>query len=199
MEGALPHRIDKAIYDFGLPMGPFAMGDLVGLDVSWRIRKGRGKQQGKRYSPIADRICEMGRFGQKTGLGWHRYEGGDRTPIRDPEIEALIVALSDELGITRRAVTEDEILERCLYPLINEGAKILDEGLAQRALDIDVIWIYGYGFPRYRGGPMFHADAVGLDKVYDTMTRLHDAHGEELAPAPLLARLARDGKSFADP
>ncbi len=197
-EGALPHQIDKVIYDFGLPMGPFAMGDLAGLDVSWRIRKRRGKQQGTRYSPIADRICEMGRFGQKTGFGWHRYDAGDRTPIRDPEIEALIVSVSEELGIERRAIGDDEILERCLYPLINEGAKILDEGLAQRPLDIDVIWIYGYGFPRYRGGPMFHADAVGLEHVHQTMTRLHDAHGEELAPAPLLARLAGEGKSFAD-
>ena len=197
-EGALPHQIDKVIYDFGLPMGPFAMSDLAGLDVSWRIRKRRGKQQGTRYSPIADRICEMDRFGQKTGGGWHRYEGGDRTPIRDPEIEALIVSVSEELGIERREISEDEILERCLYPLINEGAKILDEGLAQRPLDIDVIWIYGYGFPRYRGGPMFHADGVGLEHVHETMTRLHDAHGEELAPAPLLARLAGEGKSFAD-
>ena len=197
-EGALPHQIDKVIYDFGLPMGPFAMSDLAGLDVSWRIRKRRGKQQGRRYSPIADRICETGRFGQKTGAGWHRYESGHRTPIPDPEIEALIVSVSEELGITRRKIGDDEILERCLYPLINEGAKILDEGLAQRPLDIDVIWIYGYGFPRYRGGPMFHADAVGLEHVHETMTRLHDAHGEELAPAPLLARLAREGKSFAD-
>ncbi len=197
-EGALPHQIDKVIYDFGLPMGPFAMGDLAGLDVSWRIRKARGRQQGRRYSPIADRICEMGRFGQKTGAGWYRYEDGSRTPIPDPEIEALIVSVSDELGIERRTIGEDEILERCLYPLINEGAKILDEGLAQRALDIDIIWIYGYGFPRYRGGPMFHADAIGLDKVHETMVRLHAAHGEELAPAPLLARLAGEGKSFAD-
>jgi 3-hydroxyacyl-CoA dehydrogenase len=197
-EGALPHQIDKAIYDFGLPMGPFAMGDLVGLDVSWRIRKGKGRQQGVRYSPIADRICEMGRFGQKTGSGWYRYEGADRTPIPDPEIEALIASVSDELGIARREIGEGEILERCLFPMINEGAKILDEGLAQRSLDIDIIWIYGYGFPRYRGGPMFYADAIGLDKVLETMTRLHEIHGEELAPAPLLSQLVRDGKSFAD-
>jgi 3-hydroxyacyl-CoA dehydrogenase len=197
-EGALPHQIDKVMYEFGLPMGPFAMGDLVGLDVSWRIRKGRGRQQGVRYSPIADRICELGRFGQKTGSGWYRYDGNDRTPIPDPEIEALITSTSDELGIERRAIGDDEILERCLYPLINEGAKILDEGLAQRPLDIDIIWIHGYGFPRYLGGPMFHADAVGLDKILGTMTKLHDTHGEELVPAPLLARLVRDGKSFAD-
>jgi 3-hydroxyacyl-CoA dehydrogenase len=197
-EGALPHQIDKVVFEFGLPMGPFAMGDLAGLDVSWRIRKRRGKQQGRRYSPIADRICEMGRFGQKTGAGWYRYEDGSRTPVPDPEIEALIATVSDELGITRREITDDEILERCLYPLINEGAKILDEGLAQRPLDIDVIWIYGYGFPRYRGGPMFHADEVGVGTVHDTMVKLHAEHGEELAPAPLLEQLARDGRSFAD-
>ena len=197
-EGALPHQIDRVIYDFGLPMGPFAMGDLAGLDVSWLIRKRRGRQQGTRYSPIADRICEKGRFGQKTGAGWYRYNGGDRTPIPDPEIEALISSVSDELDIERRDIGDDEILERCLYPLINEGAKIIDEGLVQRPLDIDVIWIYGYGFPRYLGGPMFHADAIGLEHVLETMTRLHDIHGEEFAPAPLLARLVGAGQSLAD-
>ena len=197
-EGALPHQIDRVIYEFGLPMGPFAMSDLAGRDVSWRIRKRRGKQQGTRYSPIADRICEKGRFGQKTSAGWYRYDNGDRTPIPDPEIEALIVSVSNELGIQRRDIGDDEILERCLYPLINEGAKIIDEGLVQRPLDIDVIWIYGYGFPRYRGGPMFHADTIGLEHVLETMIRLHDTHGEELAPAPLLARLVDDNQSFAD-
>ena len=199
-EGALPYQVDKVIYDFGFPMGPFQMGDLAGLDVGWRIRKHRAntRPSNERYSPIADRICEMGRFGQKTQAGWYRYDKGDRTPVRDPEIEALIVGVSDELRITRREMSEQEILERCLYPLINEGAKILDEGIAIRASDIDVVWIYGYGFPVYRGGPMFYADTVGPKAIYDVMSRLYDEHGDRLEPAPLLERLAREGGRFAD-
>ena len=197
-EGALPAQIDKVIYDFGFPMGPYAMSDLAGLDVGWRIRKGQAATRPKhlRYSTIADRICELGRFGQKTGAGWHRYEAGNRTPIPDSDIEQLIVSISEEQGITRRDVTDQEILERCLYPLVNEGAKILEEGLALRASDIDIVWIYGYGFPRYRGGPMFWADLVGVKTIYDEMSRLHDLHGEWLEPAPLLKRLADEGKGF---
>ncbi len=199
-EGALPQQVDKVMYDFGFPMGPFAVGDLAGLDVGWRIRQHRAKTRpgGPRTSPIADRICEMGRFGQKTGAGWYRYEKGSRTPLPDPEIERLIVGVSDELGIERRDIGDGEILERCLYPLINEGAKILDEGLALRAGDIDVIWIYGYGFPVYRGGPMFHADRAGPNVIYDAMSRLYDIHGEALKPAALLERLANEGKGFRD-
>ena len=173
-EGALPQDVDRVIYDFGFPMGPFAMGDLAGLDVGWRIRKEREARRptNLRYSPVADRICEMGRFGQKTGAGWYRYEEGDRTPHPDPEIEELIVSVSKELGIERRAIPDEEILQRCMYPLINEGAKILDEGLALRASDLDVIWIYGYGFPRYRGGPMFYADTDRASRhVYDAVSR----------------------------
>ena len=197
-EGALPRQVDKVMYDFGLPMGPFAMGDLAGLDVSWRIRRHQAKTRpsDERTSPIADRICEMGRFGQKTGAGWYRYEEGSREPVPDAGIESLIVEVSTELGIERRKIGDREILERCLYPLINEGAKILEEGLAQRAGDIDVIWIYGYGFPVYRGGPMFYADRVGLKTVYDVMSRLYDIHGEMLKPAPLVERLAKQGKGF---
>ena len=199
-EGALPAQVDKAIYDFGLPMGPYQMADLTGLDVSWRVRKAQAPTRPAhlRYSPVADRICEMGRYGQKTGAGWYRYEEGSRVPIPDPAIHDLIVRVSEELGIERRAVADNEIVPRCLYPLVNEGAKILDEGLALRASDIDVIWMHGYGFPRYRGGPMFWADLVGLRTVYDTMSRLHDEHGEWLKPAPLLERLAREGKGFRD-
>ena len=199
-EGALPAQVDKAIYDFGLPMGPYQMADLTGLDVSWRVRKAQAPTRPAhlRYSPIADRICEMGRYGQKTGAGWYRYEEGSRVPIPDPTIHDLIVRVSEELGIARRAVADDEIVPRCLYPLVNEGAKILDEGLALRASDIDVIWMHGYGFPRYRGGPMYWADLVGLRTVYDTMSRLHDEHGEWLEPAPLLRRLAEEGKGFRD-
>ncbi len=199
-EGALPAQIDKVIYDFGLPMGPYQMADLAGLDVSWRVRKAQAPTRPAhlRYSPIADRVCELGRYGQKTGAGWYRYEEGSRAPISDPAIHELIAGVSAELGIARRPISDDEIVPRCLYPLVNEGAKILEEGLALRASDIDVIWMHGYGFPRYRGGPMFWADLVGLRTIYDTMSRLHDEHGEWLEPAPLLKRLAEQGKGFKD-
>lgn len=199
-EGALPEQVDKAIYDFGFPMGPFAMGDLAGLDVGWLVRQARAatRPSNLRYSPIADRICEMGRFGQKTSAGWYNYEKGSRAPIPDGEIEKLIVAVSEELGYERRPIDETEIIQRCMYPLINEGAKILAEGIAQRPGDIDIVWIYGYGFPRQRGGPMYYAERVGLKKVYDVMSALYDQHGEWLKPAPLLAELAAAGKGFRD-
>ena len=199
-EGALPPQIDRVVHDFGMPMGPYRMGDLTGLDVSWRVRKAQAAARPAhlRYSPIADRICEMGRYGQKTGAGWYRYEAGSRVPIPDPVIDELIVGVSAELGIARREVRDDEIVPRLFYPLVNEGAKILDEGIALRASDVDVIWMRGYGFPRYRGGPLFWAGLVGLKTIYDTMSRLYDEHGEWLKPAPLLERLARQGRSFAE-
>ncbi len=199
-EGALPHQVDKVVTDFGFPMGPFAVSDLAGLDVGYLVRKHRREIDPPKYreSYIGDRIVEMGRHGQKTGKGWFLYEEGSRAPKPDPEIEELIVGISKELGIERREITEQEILERCLYPLINEGAKILAEGIAIRPSDIDVIWIYGYGFPRGRGGPMFYADEVGTKTIYDTMQRLFEEHGDLLKPAPLLAELANAGKSFAD-
>ena len=199
-EGALPEQVDRVLYDFGFAMGPFAVGDLAGLDVSWRIRQHRAKTRPaeERYSPIADRICELGRFGQKTGAGWYKYEKDSRKAIADPEIEKIIVAVSAELGIERRDISDDEIRIRCLYCLVNEGAKILAEGLALRPGDIDVIWIYGYGFPVHRGGPMFYADRVGVKTVYEAMSRLYDIHGELMKPAPLLEDLAREGKEFKD-
>ena len=199
-EGALPQQVDKVIYDFGFPMGPFAMGDLAGLDVGWRIRQRRAatRDPEERYSSIADRICERGRFGQKTGAGWYRYEDGSREAVPDPEIERLILETSEELGRTRRDIDDREILERCLYPLINEGAKILEEGLAIRSSDIDVIWIYGYGFPIHRGGPMFHADKVGPKAIFEVMSRLYQEHGDLLAPAALLEDLAESGKRFGE-
>jgi 3-hydroxyacyl-CoA dehydrogenase len=197
-EGALPQQVDRVIEEFGFAMGPFRVSDLAGLDVGWYIRKRQAATRPAhlRYSKVADRICELGRFGQKTGAGYYRYEAGSRSPIPDPQIEALIVQASADAGIQRREIDEREILERCIYALVNEGAKILEEGIALRASDIDVVYIYGYGFPRYRGGPMFYADSVGLDKVYESVKRYHAAHGEFWAPAPLLERLAREGRRF---
>jgi 3-hydroxyacyl-CoA dehydrogenase len=199
-EGALPQQVDNALYDFGLPMGPFAMADLAGLDIGWAIRKRHTATRPKhlRYSTIADRICEMGRFGQKTGAGWYRYEEGSREPLPDPEIEKLIHEVSKKLGIARRTIDDAEIVKRCMYPLINEGAKILEEGIALRPSDIDIIWIYGYGFPRYRGGPMFYADTVGVASVYEFMTKLHEEQGDWGRPATLLEKLANDGASFEE-
>jgi 3-hydroxyacyl-CoA dehydrogenase len=200
LEGALPQDVDKVIYDFGFPMGPFAMNDLAGVDVGWRIRKRRAAEGRDNHSSylVADRIAELGRFGQKTGAGWYRYEAGSRTPIPDPMVEALILKTAAELGIKRRKIAASEILERCLYPLINEGAQILDEGMALRASDIDIIWINGYGFPAYRGGPMFYADQIGLATICAAMRRFHEQHGEVLRPAPLLERLVKEGKGFGD-
>ncbi|MCC7049018.1 MAG: enoyl-CoA hydratase/isomerase family protein [Alphaproteobacteria bacterium] len=205
-EGALPQQVDKAMQDFGFPMGPFATGDLAGVDVGWRIRKQRAASRAaqglppdpRRYSPLADRIAEMGRHGQKTSAGWYRYEKGGRAPIPDPEIEKLILAVSAEKGIARRSFTDQEIVERCMFPLVNEGAKILEEGIAQRASDIDVVWLFGYGFPRWRGGPMFWADRIGLDKVHAAMAKLCENDRDWCEPAPLLAKLAREGKKFAE-
>jgi 3-hydroxyacyl-CoA dehydrogenase len=192
LEGALPQQVDKALYDFGFPMGPFAMGDLAGLDVGWRARKARGTR-----APVADRLCEMGRFGQKTGSGFYRYEGSDRTPRPDPEVERLIGEIARQEGVTRRQVPDTEILERLLYPMVNEGAKILEEGIAIRASDIDVIWIYGYGWPVYRGGPMYWADQTGLKVIRDRMLELERRTGDERwRPAALLSRLADQSAGF---
>jgi 3-hydroxyacyl-CoA dehydrogenase len=191
LEGALPHQVDKVLLDFGFPMGPFAMGDLAGLDVGWRIRKGKGEK-----SAVADRICELGRFGQKTGAGYFRYEKGDRTPIPDPEVEKIILEVSKERGIQRRPISDDEILARLLYPMVNEGAKILEEKIANRASDIDVIWVYGYGWPVYRGGPMFWADQVGLKTIRDRLLEWQRQQGDVWKPAELLNRLVAENKGF---
>ena len=199
-EGAFPEQVDRVIYEFGFPMGPFGLGDLAGLDVGWRVRQHREPTRPKdlRYSPIADRLYEMGRYGQKTNRGWFRYEEGSRTPIPDPEVAELIVRTSEELGIERREISDEEILQRCIYPLINMGARVLEEGISERSSDLDLVWLYGYGFPRYRGGPMFYADSVGVDHVYETMKRFHEVHTDWLEPAPLLERLAREGGTFGD-
>ncbi len=192
LEGALPHEVDRVLCDFGLPMGPFAAGDLAGLDVGWRIRKERGEG-----SPVADRLCERGRFGQKTGAGYYRYLAG-RTPTPDPEVEKIIVDVSAQLGIARRSISDEEIRERLLYPVVNEGARILEEKIAIRASDIDVIWAYGCGWPLYRGGPMFWADfAIGLTALRDRMIEYHEKlGGDHWKPAELLTQLADQGKTF---
>ncbi len=198
-EGASPAEIDSALTGFGMAMGPCAVADLAGLDVSWRKRKADAhlRDPAKRYSAVADRLCELGRFGQKTGAGYYRYEPGSRTPEPDPEVDALIAEVAAESGIDRRSIGADEIVERCLYPLVNEGARILDEGIALRAGDIDIVWINGYGFPRWRGGVMHWADEIGLDAVHGTIARL-DASHDHWEPAPLLSRLADEGRRFAD-
>ena len=199
-EGAFPEQVDKVIYDFGFPMGPFALSDLAGIDVGWRVRQHREPSRPKhlRYSEIADRLYEMGRYGQKTRKGWYNYEEGSRIPMPDPEVVDLVVRTSRELKIDRREISDEEILQRCIYPLINEGARILEEGIVQRASDLDIVWLYGFGFPRYRGGPMFYADSVGLRHVYEVMQGFCEIHEDWLAPAPLLERLAREDITFAE-
>ncbi len=200
-EGASPEQVDRVVFDFGLAMGPFTMGDLAGNDVGWRIRKANAgnRPNDVRYCDIGDRICEQGRFGQKTGKGWYLYEEGSRTPVPDPEVDEIIKQAAAASGIERREVSDQEILERCFYPLVNEGAKILEEGIALRPGDIDVIWLNGYGFPPYRGGPMFWADTIGLDVILEALLRYKEQHGAVFwEPSPLLAKLAAEGKGFKD-
>jgi 3-hydroxyacyl-CoA dehydrogenase len=195
-EGATPWQIDKALQAFGFPMGVFLMRDLAGLDVSWRVRqyRARFRDPNERYSPVADRICELGRFGQKTGRGYYRYEG--RNAVPDPEIEALIERVSADLGIERKPICDDEIVTRILSAMVNEGAFILGEGVARRASDIDVVYVHGYGFPKYRGGPMFWAESEGLAKVYNTVQGFHAKFGNLWRPAPALADLASSGSGW---
>ncbi|MDA9512172.1 3-hydroxyacyl-CoA dehydrogenase [Bradyrhizobium sp. CCBAU 11430] len=192
-EGALPQQIDAVVTKFGMPMGPFAMSDLAGLDIGWRSRKDRGIK-----SEIADALCEAGRFGQKTGKGYYKYEQGSRAPLPDPDVEKLIDETLLRLGRKKRVVSDEEILERMMYPMINEGAKILEEGIAARPSDIDVVWLYGYGWPIYRGGPMFWADSVGLKHIADRLAfYAKETNDPSLEPAPLLKKLAAEGKTFA--
>lgn len=194
LEGASPRDIDSAATQFGFAMGPCAVGDLAGLDVGWRIRKERGTK-----AVIADAICELGRFGQKTGKGYFLYEPGSRLPISDPEIEALCMGKALELGVPRRAITLDEIQERLIFPLINEAALILDEGIAERASDIDLIWINGYGFPVWHGGPLFYADQIGLAHVVERLAHYAKRSGDQrLAPASLLMRMIEKGQKFSE-
>ena len=200
-EGALPPQVDAALEKFGMAMGPFRMADLAGGDVSWFIRKRRyAENPSSRRQMIADRLCEMGRFGQKTSAGWYRYEAGRRDAIPDPVVDELIVSASREMGVARRKISAEEIVERCILALVNEGAKILEEGIALRASDIDVVYLTGYGFPPYRGGPMHYADSLGLYNVVRSMRRMaKNPHGDPgvWEPAPLLAKLGAEGKAFA--
>ena len=197
-EGATPAQIDGALQRWGMAMGPFAMYDMAGNDIGWEIRKRRAKERPDMvYSKFADRICEKGWFGQKSGRGWYRYEKGSRKPVPDPEVEKLLENYRKEIKVTPRKIADDEIVERCIYALANEGARILDEGIALRASDIDMVYLTGYGFPPYRGGPMFYADQVGLDKVLSSIKRFQDGYqGSQWQPAPLLAKLAKEGRRF---
>jgi 3-hydroxyacyl-CoA dehydrogenase len=198
-EGADIATLDQALVEFGNAMGPLATGDLAGLDVGWRIRKEYRhlEKPGVRQPFAEDRLCEMGRYGQKTMKGWYLYDENRRASA-DPEVTALVRKWSAEAGIPQRQISAEEIVDRCVYALVNEGARILEEGYALRAVDIDIIYLNGYGFPAYRGGPMWHADTVGLPKVYQRICEFHQQHGELWAPAPLLKRLAETGKTFAE-
>jgi 3-hydroxyacyl-CoA dehydrogenase len=197
-EGCLPEQVDKAIETFGFAMGPFRMGDLAGNDIGWAIRKRRAVESPELvYSKSADLLCEMGRFGQKTGAGWYDYKAGDRKPYPSQPVNDMIVKQSADLGVARRKVSDQEIVERLVYSLVNEGARILEEGIAVRASDIDMVYLTGYGFPLFRGGPMFYADTVGLFNVLMAMEKYAKGrHGDAWAPAPLMVKLAAEGKGF---
>ena len=197
-EGATPQQVDAAMKKFGLAMGPFTMYDMAGLDVGFAVRKRRvAERPDYAYSRIVDRVCEAGRFGQKTGKGWYRYEAGDRTPRPDPEFDKMLADYRKEIGVTPRVISDEEIVERLIYSMVNEAAKILEEGIALRASDVDVVYMTGYGFPHYRGGPMFYADTVGLPKVLAAVEKFHQGYqGALWKPAPLLAKLAGEGKGF---
>ncbi len=191
LEGPMPPQVDKVIYDFGFPMGPFVLRDLIGLDIGWRKETSTG-------STIREVLCELDRRGQKTGAGYYKYEAGSRIPIWDPEVEKLIFEFSEKNNIPRGEISGKEIIERSIYPIVNEGAKILEEGIANRPSDIDVIWLNGYGWPIYLGGPMFWADQVGLENILVTLKKFQERFGDLWKPAPLLERLVKEGKGFKD-
>jgi 3-hydroxyacyl-CoA dehydrogenase len=199
-EGCTPAQVDKAVEKFGFAMGPFRMGDLAGNDIGWAIRKRRYVEKpGMRYSKTADLLCEMGRYGQKTGAGWYDYVPGKRDAIPSKLVEEMIARHSAELGVPPRKISDTEIVHRLVYSLVNEGAKILEEGIASKASDIDMVYLTGYGFPLFRGGPMCYADTQGLYHVVQAMQRFAANPHDDAAfwqPAPLLARLAAEGKSF---
>ncbi len=199
-EGCSPQQVDAAAYKWGMAMGPLAMGDMAGLDIGWEIRKRRYVERPNFiYSKVGDKIAELGRFGQKTGKGWYRYELPNRAPIPDPEVEEIIGKYRTENKIKTRSITDAEIVERLIYALVNEAAYILEEGIALRASDIDMVYLTGYGFPPYRGGPMFYADTVGLPKVLASIENFSKGYmGQVWKPAPLLVKLAKEGRKFND-
>ncbi|MCZ4126930.1 3-hydroxyacyl-CoA dehydrogenase NAD-binding domain-containing protein [Stutzerimonas balearica] len=199
-EGATPGQVDGALRNFGMAMGPFAMRDLSGLDIGQAIRKRQRAElpADRDFPTVSDKLCEAGMLGQKTGAGYYRYEPGNRTPLENPDLAPMLDAASREKGLERRELDEQYIIERTIYALVNEGAKILEEGIAQRASDIDVIYLNGYGFPAFRGGPMFYADSVGLDQVLAQVKALHARCGDWWKPAPLLEKLAAEGRTFSD-
>jgi 3-hydroxyacyl-CoA dehydrogenase len=201
LAGALPVQVDKALEEFGMAMGPFRMSDLAGLDIGLAARKRRAAEHPEQDIPsMADDLCEAGRFGQKTGAGWYRYEAGSRNAIPDPAVAAIIEKYRKNKGITPRKVSKEEIVQRCIYALINEGARIVEDGIAQRSSDIDIVYLNGYGFPAWRGGPMFYAGQVGLSEVARALKHIAAQPHVDKAfwtPAPLLARLSAEGKTFS--
>ena len=198
LEGALPHQIDQALESFGLNMGPFRMMDLVGLDLGWRARKLGGKES-PLHAKIGDELCEQNRYGQKNGAGYYNYSEGSRAPNPAPENEPTYEKISEENGFTRRDISDEEIVDRCILALINEGADILSEGVAQRAADIDVVYINGYGFPIWRGGPMHHANAMGLDVVIEKLNKYREITGNDVyKPSEMLLRLAKNGEKLGE-
>jgi 3-hydroxyacyl-CoA dehydrogenase len=188
LEGAMPWDVDRVLFDFGFPMGPFAMADLAGLDIGWTAETSKS-------STLREVLCEAGRRGQKNGLGFYDYDA-ERNATPSPLVEQAILDFAAKQGINRRTISDEEILERCIYPMINEGAKILEEGKALRASDIDIVWLNGYGWPVYRGGPMFYGDLVGLDKVLAKMKGFEAQMGDDFKPSALLEKMVAEGKKF---
>jgi 3-hydroxyacyl-CoA dehydrogenase len=198
-EGALPEQIDKVMVEFGYPLGPFAVNDISGLDISYDTRKRRAAADpAYRKLHVPDRLVEMGRKGQKTGAGWYRYESGDRTPHPDDAVKKVIADIAKEFNIGQRILSDEEILRRLLLASVNEACKILEEGKAYRASDIDVMWLHGFGFPRYRGGLMFWADSIGAQEILRQIEEWHQRYGKRWKPSPLLQEIARSGAQLRD-
>jgi 3-hydroxyacyl-CoA dehydrogenase len=199
-DGALPHEVDAALKKFGYAMGIFAVHDMAGNDVGYQTRKAQmaTRPTDRRWNDLIMKLCDLGRLGQKSGKGWYRYEKGDRTPQRDPQVEQFIAEESARMGIARKPMSDEEIIKRCLYGMVNEGAKLLEQGIALRPSDIDITYLTGYGFPAHHGGPMYLADRIGLDRVLADIERFHAQDGFWWQPAPLLQQLVAEGRTFAD-